>query len=67
MKKTSTSNYLYIPTKNGAPLHDSQGKPRMYKTIGAAIKNLEHLEYDEMVVYQLEDVVSREEFEVGSK
>jgi hypothetical protein len=67
MKKTSTSNYLYIPMKNGAPLNDSRGKPRMYKTLDAAIKNLEKLEYDEMVVYQLEDVVSREEFEVGSK
>jgi hypothetical protein len=67
MKKTSTSNYLFVPTKNGAPLHDSQGKPRMYKTIGAAIKNLEKLEYDEMVVYHLDDIVSREEFEVRVK
>jgi hypothetical protein len=63
MKKTSTSNYLFVPTKNGAPLHDSQGKPRMYKTIGAAIKNLEHLEYDGMTVYILDNIVSREEFE----
>lgn len=39
----------------------------MYKTIDAAIKNLERFEYDEMVVYQLEDVVSREEFEVRTK
>ena len=67
MKKTSTSNYLFFPTKNDEFLTDSQGKPRVYKTIGAAIKNLERFEYDEMVVYQLEDVVSREEFEVRTK
>ncbi len=62
MKKTATSNYLFVPMKNGEPLHDSQGKPRMYETIGAAIKDLEHLEYDEMAVYQLDDIVSREDF-----
>ena len=66
MKKTP-SNFLFVPTKNGAFLKDSQGKPRMYKTIGAAIKNLERFEYDEMVVYCLDDVVSREEFEVRTK
>lgn len=66
MKKTP-SNFLFVPTKNGALLKDSQGKPRMYKTIGAAIKNLEHKEYDEMVVYHLDDIVSREEFEVRAK
>ena len=27
------SNFLYVPIKNGYWLRDSQGKPRMYKSV----------------------------------
>lgn len=62
MKKTSTSNYLFFPTKNDEFLMDSQGKPRVYKTLEAMTKNLKQ-DWDKMVVYALDDIVSREEVE----
>ena len=57
------SNFLYFPLKNGKWLRDSQGKPRVYKSVKSAIKNLKKEEYDHIQVYAIDDVISREEIE----
>lgn len=59
------SNFLYFPVKNGKWLRDSQGKPRVYKSAKAAVKNLQRTDYDYdlIQIYAVDDVVSREEFE----
>ena len=57
------SNFLYFPVKNGKWLRDSQGKPRVYKSAKAAVKNLQRTDYDLIQVYAVDDVVIREEFE----
>ena len=62
-----SSEYLYFPIKHGARLRDSQGKPRMYKTLESARKNLKKQDYDFVHVYSVEDIVSREEFEKGGE
>ena len=61
------SKYLYFPIKHGAWLMDSQGKPRVYKSLESARKNLKKEDYDFIQIYTVDDIVSREEFEkVGS-
>ena len=62
------SEYLFFPTKDGKWLQDSQGKPRVYKSALAAVKNLKKHQYDEMQIYTVDDAVKREDFErlVGS-
>ena len=57
------SDYLYFPIKDGEWLRDSQGKPRVYKSATGALRNLEHLKYDHVQIFAIDDVVSREEFE----
>lgn len=57
------SKYLFFPVKDGEWLRDSQGKPRVYKSALAAVKNLKKWQYDEMQIYTVDDVVKREEFE----
>ena len=59
------SKFLYFPVKNGEWLRDSQGKPRVYKSVESAIKNLKKADYDFIQVYAVDDVISREEFEKG--
>ena len=59
------SKFLYVPIKNGYWLRDSQGKPRMYKSISSAIQNLKKQNYDYIHIYVIDDEVSREEFEKG--
>lgn len=59
------SNFLYVPIKNGYWLRDSQGKPRMYKSVSSAIQNLKKQNYDYIHIYVIDDEVSREEFEKG--
>ena len=59
------SRFLYFPTKNGKWLRDSQGKPRVYKSVNAALKNLKKEQYDQVQVYAVDDILSREEFEKG--
>lgn len=61
------SEFLYFPVKNGEWLRDSQGKPRVYKSVNAAIKNLKKEQYDQIQVYAVDDVLSREEFEKGGE
>ena len=62
------SDFLYFPVKNGKWLRDSQGKPRVYKSVKSAMRNLEREHYDFMQIYAIDDVVSREEFEkVGAE
>ena len=61
--KIKPSEFLYFPTKNGNWLRDSQGKPRVYKSPRALLKNLKSHEYDHIQIYACDDVVSREEFE----
>ena len=61
------SDYLFFPIKNGKWLRDSQGKPRVYKSVKSAIRNLEREQYDFMQVYTIDDVVSREGFEKGGE
>lgn len=58
-----TSEHLYFPIKNGAWLRDSQGKPRVYKSKAAAFRNLANKDYDSMQIYEIKDVLSREDFE----
>ena len=61
------SEFLYFPIKHGAWLRDSQGKPRVYKSLESARKNLKTIDYDFVQIYSAEDIVSREDFEkVGS-
>lgn len=57
------SKYIYIPIKNRRWLSDSQGKPRMYKSVEAAVKNLKNHCYDYIHAYAIDDEVSREVFE----
>ena len=57
------SEYLFIPTKNGRWLRDSQGKPRMYKSAGMAVTMLKNHEWDEIQIYKVDDELSREDFE----
>jgi hypothetical protein len=57
------SDYLYFPIRNGKWLQDSQGKPRVYKSVSQALKNLKKQEYDHIQIYVVDDVLSREEFE----
>lgn len=57
------TKYLFFPTKNGEWLRDSQGKPRVYKTVGGALRNPAHLDYDTMQIFECIDKPSREEFE----
>lgn len=57
------SNFLYFPLKNGKWLRDSQGKPRVYKSATAAVKNLKNQDYECIQVYAIDDVLSKEEFE----
>lgn len=57
------SDFLYFPVKNGEWLRDSQGKPRVYKSATAALKNLEKQEYELIQVYAVNAVLSREDFE----
>lgn len=59
------SRFLYFPVKNGKWLRDSQGKPRVYKSVNVALKNLKKEQYDQVQVYAVDDVLSREEFEKG--
>lgn len=61
------SRFLYFPVKNGKWLRDSQGKPRVYKSVNAALKNLKKEQYDQVQVYAVDDVLSREEFEKGGE
>ena len=59
------AEYLFVPIRNGRTLTDSQGKPRMYKSASVAVQILEikKQEWDEIKVYVVDDVVSREDFE----
>ena len=57
------SDFLYIPIKNRMWLRDSQGKPRMYKSVKQAIENLKKQDYDYIHIYAIDDEVSREVFE----
>lgn len=59
------SKFLYFPVKNGKWLRDSQGKPRVYKSVESAKRNLEKVNYEFIQVYAVDDVISREEFEKG--
>ena len=61
------SNILYFPIRNGRWLQDSQGKPRVYKSVSQAVKNLKKHEYDHIQIYTIDDVLSREEFEKAVK
>lgn len=54
---------LYIPTKNGKWLKDSQGKLRVYKNANSAIRNLKKEQYDHIQVYVIDYVISRDEFD----
>ena len=57
------SKYLLFPTKNGNWLRDSQGKPRVYKSVSNAVRNLKCFDYDSVQIFALNDVVSKIEFE----
>lgn len=57
------SDFLYFPIRNGEWLRDSQGKPRVYKSAKAAYNNLKKQQYDAILVYAVDDIVIREEFE----
>ena len=57
------SKYLFLPVKDGEWLRDSQGKPRVYKSALAAVKNLKNHQYNEIQIYTVDDVVKREDFE----
>ena len=57
------SGYLFFPIKNGKWLRDSQGKPRVYKSKSAALRNLQKTEYDSIQIFVIDDVLSKEEFE----
>lgn len=59
------SKFLYFPIKHGAWIRDSQGKPRVYKSLESARKYLQKEDYDSVQIYTIEDIVSREEFEKG--
>lgn len=61
------SENLFFPLKNGEWLRDSRGKPRVYKSARTALRNLEHLEYDSIHIYAIDDVLSREDFEKGGE
>lgn len=63
MSKEKPSEYLFFPIKDGKWLRDSQGKPRVYKSPTAALNNLKNHEYDTILVYAIEDIVTKEEFE----
>ena len=57
------SKYLFFPIKDGEWLRDSQGKPRVYKSLIQAHSNLKRFEYDSIQIYTIDDVVSKDEFE----
>ena len=57
------SKFLCFPMKNGKWLRDSQGKPRMYKSMSSAMQNLKKQDYDCINIYVVDDEISREEFE----
>lgn len=57
-------DFLYFPVnKNGKWLKDSQGKPRVYRSAKAALRNLEKQEYVAIHIYAADNILSREEFE----
>jgi hypothetical protein len=60
------SEYLYFPTKKGEFLKDSKGKTRMYKSAKKALSHLNkaNKDYDFVLIYKIDDVVSKEELEL---
>jgi len=61
--KIKPTDYLFVPLKNGEWLRDSQGKPRMYKSVAMALKNLTNHDYDVMQIFAIDDIVSKADFE----
>lgn len=63
MKAIKPTKYLFVPLKDGEWLRDSQGKPRIYKSVAMALTNLANHDYDIMQIFSIEDVVNRSDFE----
>ncbi len=57
------SKILYLPVIKGEFIRDSEGKPRVYTNADAAIFGMKNKAFDEVRIYKLNHVMTRECFE----
>ena len=60
METMETSEFLFIPARNGEWLRDSRGKPRVYKSGQSALRNLADREFDTIQMFECIDEFSKE-------